>query len=63
MGVELANRRDLDRGAGEEKLVGEIELVPRDVALYDREAERARELNDAVARDAGKDVPPGPASR
>ena len=40
--VDLADRDQLGCGAGEEDLVGQIELGARDVALLDRVAEVAR---------------------
>ena len=37
--VQLADRRDLDRRSGEERLVREVHLVPRETLLADRDDE------------------------
>ena len=53
--VDLAHRDELGRGAGQEDLVGQVELGARDVALDDLEAEVARDLHDRLAVDAVED--------
>ena len=52
--VDAANGRDLRRGAGEEDLVGAVEHLARHGHLLHRDAEVAREAQDAVAGDAGE---------
>src|SRR5262249_20942361 len=52
--VDLADRRDLRRGAGEEDLVRDVELVARDRALLDLNALVARDLEDRVAGDTAE---------
>ena len=50
--VELADRRHLGGGAGEEGLVADVDLVARD-ALFDQlQAEVVADREDGVARDA-----------
>ena len=44
--VDLAHRHDLGRGAGQEDLVGLVQLAARDVALHDLEAEVGGDLHD-----------------
>src|SRR3546814_9962371 len=50
--VDLANRRDFSGGAGEERLVGDIDLVARDASFDDLVAEILCQLHDRAARDA-----------
>src|SRR5438552_3049380 len=50
--VKLADRRDLGRGAGEERLVRDVELVARDAALDYRNPELCCEGDDSASRDA-----------
>src|SRR6266567_4967902 len=50
--VELADRRDLRCGTGEERLVGDVELVARDAALDYRNPEFRRKRDDRASRDA-----------
>ena len=53
--VDRPDRRDLDGGADEERLVGDVEHLARQHLLAHREAEVARERDDRVARDARQD--------
>src|SRR4051794_5733548 len=50
--VELADRGHLGRGAGEERLVADVELVAGDALLDQLQAEVAADRQDRVARDA-----------
>src|SRR5713226_4271680 len=50
--VELADRRDLGRRAGEEGLVGDVDVVAGDAPGNDLVAELRRELDHRGARDA-----------
>src|SRR5262249_33845165 len=50
--VVFADRRHLGRGAGEERLVGDVDLVAGDALLDDLEAEVRADREDGVARDA-----------
>src|SRR5690606_12928509 len=52
--VDLADRRHLGGRAGEEDLVGDVQLVARDAALLDRDAAVAGQHQDRLARDAGE---------
>ena len=54
--VDLADRRQLGRGAGHEDLVGAVELAARDVALDDLVALVAQDLDRGRAVDALEDV-------
>ena len=47
--VELADRRDLGGGAGEERLVADVDVVAREARLLDRDAE-VRRRSTAPAR-------------
>ena len=53
--VDLADRHQLGRGAVQEDLLGEVELRARDVALDDRVAEVAGDLDHRFAVDPVKD--------
>ena len=53
--VDLAHRRELGGGAGEEDLVGQRQLGAGDVALDDLVAEVARDLDARLAVDAVED--------
>ena len=50
--VDLADGRDLGRGAREEGLVGDVDLVAADAPLAHLDALLARQPDDRVARDA-----------
>ena len=50
--VDRADRHDLGRGAGEERLVGEVEVVAEELLLAHLVPEVARDRHDRVARDA-----------
>src|SRR5438552_11412832 len=52
--VELADRRHLRRGAGEEALVGDVEVVPREALGVYLVAQALRQLDHRAARDAGE---------
>ena len=53
--VDLAQRSHLGGGAGHEQLVCEIQIGADELFLDDGVAEVLRDLDDRVARDAGKD--------
>src|SRR5205085_11884375 len=53
--VDLVDRADLGGRAGDEELVGGVELGPRDVALGDLDALVGRKLDDGGAGDALED--------
>src|SRR3954467_6602233 len=55
MVVDLAQRRELGGRAGDEHLVGEVELGAGDVALDHLKAEVVRDLDDRLAVDAVED--------
>ena len=55
MVVDLAYRHDLSSRARHENLVSQVHLGARDVALDDRVAEIAGDLDDRAARDAVED--------
>src|SRR4051794_34239718 len=44
--VEFADRRDLGRGAGEEGLVGDVDLVARDALLHHLEPQVLADVQD-----------------
>src|SRR5690349_16555903 len=48
--VDLADRRDFRRGAGEEGLVRHVDLVARDAPLDHRDTEIARQLHHRATR-------------
>jgi len=50
--VELANRRHLGRGAGEESLVRDVDLIARDALRHDGDSQVAGDTDDRIARDA-----------
>src|SRR5690349_12941104 len=50
--VEFADRRDFGGGAGEERLVGDVDLVARDALFHQRDVQVAADREDRVARDA-----------
>src|SRR5688572_20779166 len=52
--VELADRRHLRRGAGEERLVGDVDVVARERARDHLVAELAGEVDHRGERDAGE---------
>src|SRR5436190_3262886 len=52
--VHLADRRHLGGRAGEERLVGDVELVAAEALLLDGDVVLARQRHDRVARDAGQ---------
>src|SRR5947208_6087239 len=52
--VDRADRDHLGGGAGEEGLVGEVEVVAQELLLLHRVAEVAGDGHDRVARDAGE---------
>src|SRR5439155_26653328 len=54
--VDLRHRSDLDAGAAQEDLVGDVELGAVDAPLHDRHPELRRELEDGTPRDADQDV-------
>src|SRR5690606_15717443 len=49
--VELADRRDLGGGSGEEGFVGAVHLVARDALLAHLDAEVASQRDDRIPRD------------
>src|SRR5512133_713977 len=50
--VEFADRRDFGGGAGEEALVGDVDLVARDALLHDLDAQVLADREHGVAGDA-----------
>src|SRR5258708_39833649 len=50
--VELADGRDFRRGAGEERLVGDVDVVPREARLLDGDAEVGADRLHRAPRDA-----------
>ncbi len=50
--VKFADRRDLGGSAGEERLVGAVDLVASDAFFDHRQANFTGQLNDGVAGDA-----------
>ena len=50
--VEFADGRDFGGGAGEEGLVGDVDLVARDALLHDLDAEVLADVEHGVAGDA-----------
>ena len=55
MVVDLPHRHQLGGRPGQEHLIGEVHLRPREVALDDLVAEVARDLDDRAPRDAVED--------